>query len=60
MAFIPGHDIVRIVIGLAIFGSGISPPEKTSWKISTKGMIVIAVVVEWQIDEINRDIISAA
>ena len=36
------------------------PPEKTSWKIRIKGMIVMAAVVVWQIQEMKRAIISAA
>ena len=36
------------------------PPEKTSWKISTKGMIVMAAVVVWASDETHSDIMSEA
>ena len=36
------------------------PPENTSWKISTNGMIVMAVVVVRAMQEIHSDIMSEA
>ena len=60
IAFIPGQEIVSMVMGFASPGSGIRPPEKISSKIRRNGMIVIAVVVEWHSDETKSDIMSAA
>ena len=53
-------EMMKFVIGSARAGSDIIPPEKTSCRISTIGMTVIAVVVERQRAEIHSDIISAA
>ena len=36
------------------------PPEKISWKISTKGMTVMAAVVECDSADIHSDSMSAA
>ena len=46
--------------GLLHSGSGMTPPEKTSWKIRIKGMRVMAPVVVREILERKRLIISAA
>ena len=56
----PGAEIVSDISGRVKSGSAIMPPENTSWKISTKGMTVMAAVVLWARVEIQRAIISAA
>ena len=60
MALMPGFEIVSIVIGFANDGIAIMLPEKISWKIRTKGMIVMAAVVFLTKVEIQRDRASEA
>ena len=52
--------MVKWVMGLVQSGRGSMPPEKTSWKISTKGMMVMAVVVLCARVDTHSDIISEA
>ena len=58
--FRPGLEMVNQVIGFDQSGRLSMPPENTSWKISTKGMIVMAVVEDLARDEIHRESISEA
>ena len=52
--------MVRFVSQAAGPESVKAPPEKTSWKISMKGMTVIAVVVVCTTEEMNSDVMSDA
>ncbi len=60
MAHIPAFAIVKSEITSAPPCRMKTAPENKSWKIKTKGMIVIAAVVVFSIHEIKRDIISEA
>ncbi len=60
MAHIPAFAIVKSEITSAPPCRMKTAPETKSWKIKTKGMIVIAAVVVFSIHEIKRDIISEA
>ena len=52
--------MVKLERGRLHSGSGMIPPENTSWKIRIKGMSVIAPVVVREMLERNRLIMSAA
>ena len=60
MTFRPGEEIVRFLSGAVHSGRVSMPPEKTSWKISTKGMMVMAAVVLRHRVEIHSAIMSEA
>ena len=55
-----GLEMDSTVNCFTIDGNGISPSEKTSWKISTKGRIISAVTGVWTMEEIQKAIMSAA
>ena len=52
--------MVKLEMGLLHSGSGMMPPENTSWKIRIKGITVIAPVVVRDMLERKRLIISDA
>lgn len=60
MSFRPQLEMVKSWIGSKRSGRVIMPPEKTSRKISTTGMIVMAVVVVRAKAETNSASMSAA
>ena len=56
----PGLEMVKWVSGSVQAGRVSMPPENTSWKISTKGMMVMAVVVVWASVDTHSDNMSEA
>ena len=60
ITFRPGLEMVKWVSGSVQAGSDSMPPENTSWKISTNGMMVIAVVVVRARVDTHSDIMSEA